>query len=464
MARFDNPIGVKNSKFGATLALSGDGNTALIYGANNSQQCEVVYAYDRVQGEWMTTPSHVFLPPIPAVPPADCEGDFEFRIALSADGSTVVISAPYEATKAAYVYARVDHVWSSQPVAMFYAPDGTGDRCFGCTVAVSADGTTTLVAAPAPSSSESGEAFLYRRKGGVWPTSPTATLIEPHPSGDNIFDYASLSANGDKALIADFNIDNQSGRTYLYSANSGAWAPKPKPMASFPYGGNIWLAPDAATVMIAEYQSVGLPHPIVELYTYQGANGGWSESNTVTFYKPVSGNLGDNASFAGNGKTLLIAGAKDLGREEHLPFCCGEVYVYTLRHGVWDTTPVVTLKEPNAPSSPYNVFFGATLAMSRGGSTALVGDPQSGGSISSLASGGPGVAFAFTTTTGWQEQETPPPPPRTSPTKSNSGGGAFGWLTLITLIAFFGLPTTRRRFLLLARAGKSASANRSETV
>jgi hypothetical protein len=93
---------------------------------------------------------------------ADCFGD-----AVSIDGDTAVIGAPYddlgaaEDAGSAFVFIRSGTVWSQQ--ALLVAADGHRLDHFG--IAVSIDGDTILVGA---SGDVAGSVYVFTRTGTVW--------------------------------------------------------------------------------------------------------------------------------------------------------------------------------------------------------------------------------------------------------------------------------------------------------
>jgi hypothetical protein len=70
-----------------------------------------------------------------------------FAVALSADGNTAIIGEPNDnnCAGAVWVYTRTGGVWTQQG-GKLVVPDPVG--CFGVSVAISADGNTAIVGAP----------------------------------------------------------------------------------------------------------------------------------------------------------------------------------------------------------------------------------------------------------------------------------------------------------------------------
>ena len=75
---------------------------------------------------------------------------FGYSVAVSGDGSTAVIGACYDyaggnQSGSAYVFTRSGSSWTQQ--AKLTASDGAARDYFGCSVAVSGDGSTAVIGA-----------------------------------------------------------------------------------------------------------------------------------------------------------------------------------------------------------------------------------------------------------------------------------------------------------------------------
>jgi FG-GAP repeat len=88
-------------------------------------------------------------------------------VALSADGNTAVGGGPYDNSYngAAWVYARRGTVWTQQGHQLV-GTSTVGRAMYGFSVALSADGNTAIVGAPADSR-VTGAAWVHTRNGGL---------------------------------------------------------------------------------------------------------------------------------------------------------------------------------------------------------------------------------------------------------------------------------------------------------
>src|SRR6185295_1544653 len=198
----------EEDKFGDIIALSGDGNTLAVgaplessaskgingKGANDpGLSSGAVYVYARNGTRWVEQAY------VKASNPG-ADDQFGYGVGLSADGNTLVVSAPYEDSAATgvngnqednsvensgavYVFSRSGSTWSQQA---YLKASNTGEKDegdqFGYSVAVSGDGNTVAVGAIGEDSAAtgingnqndntaggSGATYVFTRSGNTW--------------------------------------------------------------------------------------------------------------------------------------------------------------------------------------------------------------------------------------------------------------------------------------------------------
>src|SRR5207253_1528418 len=131
---------VEAGYFGWSVALSADGNTALVAGPADNNGVGAVWVFTRSgdtwtqQGEKLTASGEIGA------------GRFGGKLALSADGNTALVgaAADNDDVGAAWVFTRSGETWTQQGEKLTGGGEvGTGR--FGGSVALSADGNTALV-------------------------------------------------------------------------------------------------------------------------------------------------------------------------------------------------------------------------------------------------------------------------------------------------------------------------------
>ena len=178
--------GATGDLFGVSVALSSDGSTALVgaylktVGVNSQQGA--AYVFTRSSGIWSQQQE---------LTPSDGAANYHFGygVALSSDGNTALVGAygktvaPYLAAEgAAYVFSRSSGSWSQQQELT--APDGVDYDAFGASVALSGDGNTAAVGASGKTvgqASQQGAVYKFTRSGGSWDQQQELTASDGRP-------------------------------------------------------------------------------------------------------------------------------------------------------------------------------------------------------------------------------------------------------------------------------------------
>jgi hypothetical protein len=129
-----------NSIQGGSVALSADGNTAIVGGRGDNAFAGAVWIFTRSAGAW--TQQGAKLVGSGAVGVAE-QG---WSVGLSGDGNTAVVGglADNSNVGAAWVFVRSGTTWN-QPVAKLVGTGGTLTSAQGSSVAISGDGSTIMV-------------------------------------------------------------------------------------------------------------------------------------------------------------------------------------------------------------------------------------------------------------------------------------------------------------------------------
>ena len=227
--------GAAGDAFGASVSLSGDGNTALIgaldakVGANTIQGAAYVFA--RNGGTWSQDQKLT-------ASDGAASDQFGLQVSLSADGSTALIGA-YWATVganakqgAAYVFVRSGVTWSQDQ--KLTASDGAADAYFGASVSLSGDGNTALIGAwgaKVGANTNQGAAYVFVRSGLTWSQDQKLTASDG-AAGDAVGASVSLSGDGNTALIgaenATVGANTAQGAAYVFVNSGGTWSQQQK--------------------------------------------------------------------------------------------------------------------------------------------------------------------------------------------------------------------------------------------
>lgn len=226
--------GAAGEGFAATLAIAPGGGTALVGALGDG--VGRVYVLTNSGGVW--SQQAVLVPP--SVAPGDSPV-FGTSLALSSNGDTALIGSPLsDATAsdagAAYVFVRSGSTWSLQSTLPASAL-AAGDH-FGAAAALTYDGSLALVGAPQDDTvaSDRGTVRVFTRAGSVW--SEQSTLVHSAPlSGDQFGNAIALSSDGSAAIVGvasdnDAGVDAGSARIFL--RNGSTWVEEATLTASSP--------------------------------------------------------------------------------------------------------------------------------------------------------------------------------------------------------------------------------------
>jgi hypothetical protein len=357
-----------NGLFGSGVALSADGNTALIGGSAENNFEGAAWVFTRSESAWSQEGAK--LAPDDAVIGTGGLG-FGSSVALSADGSTAVVGGPGDnsRTGAVWVFSRSGSTWSQQGPKLTPS-DETGRAVVGLRVAVSADGHT-LLAAGDLDNSPAGAVWVFTRSGSTW-SQQGSKLTVP---GVGLFGTSvSLSGDGDTALIGGVEEATNVGGVWVFTRSGSIWSQGQELTAPVhggqrsSFGQNVALSSDASTAMVTE---LCYGRGAVWVFTRSGA--AWTRHQELIDSDHEDCHFGGSIALSGDGTTALI-GTRS-----------ASVWVYTHPNKGNTWAPAgsqVTVANPTD--------FGDQLALSSDGGTALMADEHANGNV--------GAVYPFTRT------------------------------------------------------------------
>ncbi|PSQ04799.1 hypothetical protein BRC92_03795 [Halobacteriales archaeon QS_4_69_31] len=313
------PDGVQNDLFGMGVAMSADGTTALIAAwlfDPNGEGVVSAYVFSRADGNWTQQAK--------LAPDDSDQGDSIVTVAMSADGTTVLISAKDEHTNgpwSAYVFSRSSGNWTQQ--AKFTPDDSDGRNDFG-SVEISADGTTALIGAPFerdPNGEGVGSAYVFSRADGDW-TQQSKLAASDYDESDYFGSDVAMSADGTTALIGvpygDDPNGEGAGSAYVFSRSSGNWTQQAKLApddgdSDDGFGVSMGISADGTTALIGTLRDED-PNggEAGSAYVFSRADGDWTQQAKLAASDgDESDSFGSPVSMSANGTTALIGAPYD---------------------------------------------------------------------------------------------------------------------------------------------------------
>jgi hypothetical protein len=205
---------------GWSVALSGDGNTAIV-GGYQDNSAGAAWVYTRSNGVWTQQGSKL-------VGTGAVGNATQGRsVALSTDGNTAIVGGPDDTsnagadTGAAWVYTRSNGVWTQQG-SKLVGTDAVTPAGQGWSVALSGDGNTAIVGGYQDNLTI-GAAWVYTRSNGVW-TQQGSKLVGSGAVGSAYQGYSvSLSADGNTAFVGGYVDNSGIGAAWVYTRSNGVW-------------------------------------------------------------------------------------------------------------------------------------------------------------------------------------------------------------------------------------------------
>jgi hypothetical protein len=223
------PNGVTGTGFGESSALSGTGTVAVIGVGNTDGQVVIYSGTDWADTKVMTDPTTGETDPVHQ----PYEDQYGKAVAVSGDGTTVAIGAPSSWSGNTPGVGEV-YVLSGSDfgiVTDLTDANGTNSEAFGESVSLNENGLNLLVGAPGAMGGENfsvGEAFLL--SGLNWATSKTLTASNGE-SYDFFGGAVALSADGSTAMMGSINqsagnsLGQDQGEVYVFTGPSTATLP-----------------------------------------------------------------------------------------------------------------------------------------------------------------------------------------------------------------------------------------------
>jgi hypothetical protein len=309
--------------FGNSVAISGDGSTIVVGAPGTSTTAGAAYVFtEPISGGWENATAAGELTD------ANVGDNFGVSVAMSADGRSLVVGAPNwpAGSGAAYVFSEpTSGGWQdTPPTAELTENSGISSDSFGRSVALSADGTTTVVGAPDwPVGNGAAYVFIEPASGGWRSSTQTARLIAVPPVSWSptpfSFGYG-VAASGDGSTIA-VTTEGLSNGPYSSSASpfvfsepeSGGWQDQTTAQATDLSGGPLVALAQNGLTLVASVANTSLSFTgaavVFSLPVESGA------VSPVSVQGPGSGaalmSTTSGVAISGDGSTVAVTGSSD---------------------------------------------------------------------------------------------------------------------------------------------------------
>ncbi len=342
-------------EFGTSVALSPDGNTALVGASEDNGNVGAAWVFTRSGSKWTEQQKLTGAG-------ESGEGRFGGSVALSQDGETALIGAPDDNGDfgAAWAFTRSGSKWTEQQKLEGTGENGQAD--FGWSVALSSEGDTALIGG-VNDNKGLGAAWVFTRSGSKWAQQGSKLPGDRTPEGFGA--SVALSSDGDTALIGGEGDGSFIGAAWVYTRSGSTWSEQQKLTATggtnqSRFGRSVALSPEGNTALIGG--------PLAELDTgaawvFTRSGSTWTEQQELTGTgESGEGVFGSSVALSSEGNTALIGGSDDNGG-------LGAAWAFTRSGSTWTQQG----SKLTGGEEIQNSHFGSSVALSSDGDTALVG-------------------------------------------------------------------------------------------
>jgi CSLREA domain-containing protein len=257
----------------------------------------------------------------------------------------------------------------------------TGEGELGWSVALSDNGDTAIVGAPAEGTSDGGAAWVFTRSGGVW--SEQAELFPSNASGPNEFGLSvGLSSTGDTAIVGGPLDNDGKGAAWVFTRSGTTWSSGTELLpsdesGSANFGWAVALSDNGLGAVVGGPQDtdpvLGSGAGAAWAFVYSAANASWQQdgSKITPTTEASAGEFGYSVAMAGTGhgiKAVIGAPSNDSADSGGT---AGSAYVFDNQDGWHQEGP-----DLNTMAAEHdNADFGWSVSISGDESTVLVGAP-----------------------------------------------------------------------------------------
>ena len=305
---------VGDAAFGQSVALSSDGNTALIGAGGDNSYIGAAWVFTRSGSSWSQQGSKLTGP---GTCPGDCfaGSSFGYSVALSSDGNTALIGGPLEGP----VKERRGYTRARARPGPSRASSGAAKRAreatFGASVALSSDGDTALIGGPQDNGSV-GAAWVFTRSGAAWAQQGAKLTGGGEVGEGNFGEAAALSGDGNTALIGGPTDSGNVGAAWVFTRSGSIWTQEIAKLTGGGevgegyFGDSVVLSSDGDTALIGgpfDESSVGAA------WVFTRSGSAWAELGVkLTGTGEVGGGrFGQSVALSSTGGTALVGGQFD---------------------------------------------------------------------------------------------------------------------------------------------------------
>jgi hypothetical protein len=299
---------------GVSVALASNGNTALVGGPEDGANAGAAWVFSRSGTTWTQQAKLVGSG-------ASGKSEQGFSVALSGDGNTALIGGPEDdnGAGAAWVFTRAGTTWTQQG-GKLVGSEPVGASQQGWSVALSSEGGNTALIGGPGDDLDAGAAWVFTRSGTTW-TQQGEKLVGSEAVGEAEQGFSvALSAEGATALIGGPFDSSSAGAVWVFTSSGGVWTQQGAKLVGT---GATGAAHQGSSVALASKGAaatalVGGPEDNA------GAGAAWVFTRSTTNWSQQGSKLvgtgavgrateGSSVALSGDGSTAIVGGPFDNG-------------------------------------------------------------------------------------------------------------------------------------------------------
>ncbi len=300
-------------RFGRSVALSSDGDTALV-GAPGAGAGGTASVFTRSGTTWTQLGSKLL------GGEASAGANFGASVALSGDGETALVGAPQDegGHGSVWVFTRSGAGFTQQGVKLTSGEAVNGH--FGSSVAISGDGDTALIGGARGRDGAGASAWVFTRTGSTWTQQGEPLTVAAESVSGHIPARVALSEDGDTALLGALIGEGKKASAWVFTRAGEGFSEQAGPLTgvgesvSTHVGSSFALSGDGDTALIGAARDEGLKGG-AWIFTRAGAS--WSEAGELDGGETGStSRFGYATALSSDGDTALV-GAPAYGTERN---------------------------------------------------------------------------------------------------------------------------------------------------
>jgi hypothetical protein len=303
---------VGDSAQGTSTALSGNGNTAIVGGKGDNSNVGAAWIFTRLAGAWTQQGDKLVGTDVAGI------AGQGVSVALSRDGNTAIVGAYNDdgGTGAAFVYSRSGGVWTQQG-SKLVGTGAVGSAFQGSSVGLSADGNTAIVGGVGDNAGV-GAVWVFVRTGNSW-SQQGSKLVGADVVGTPEFGVSvALSADGNTALVGGDTDNGSDGAAWVFTRSGGVWSQQGNKLqgvgavGSASQGRSVGLSDDGNTALLGGYTDDAY---VGAAWIFSRTGGIWSQQGGKLVGTGAVGiaEQGYSVSLSGDGSTAAVGGPADDG-------------------------------------------------------------------------------------------------------------------------------------------------------